>query len=148
MSLLIAYWINNLSLLCKSKNIFSFPFTAKGNARCYTMKITIILLYSSNNCLFILLYNGLCVQLRFLIYLCVTLIYICCGNQYSLIRKIQYRTILSILCRRLVGALLPNTILISKISSLLPPLLSYHNISLVQVFNDICTHLMYTSDRF
>ena len=66
----------------------------------------------------------------------------------EIIRKIQYRTILSILCRRLVDALLPNTILISKISSLLLPLLSYHNISLVQVFNDICTHLMYTSDRF
>ena len=37
----------------------------------------------------------------FVLYLCCTLTSVCCFNQYSLMRKIQYCTILSVLCTRL-----------------------------------------------
>ena len=52
---------------------------------------------------FILLYNRLCVQL-FSLYLCCTLINISCYSQYSLMRKIQYCTLLCVLCTHLVDS--------------------------------------------
>ena len=90
----------------KNKNIFSFPFTAIRNARCDTMKITIFLLYSSHNSLLYsctMVYACSCFFFFFFVlYLCLTLIYICCYNQYLLMRKIQHCTILSVLRTRLV----------------------------------------------
>ena len=38
----------------------------------------------------------------FVLYLCFTLIYIYCYSQYSILGKMQYRTILSVLCTRLL----------------------------------------------
>ena len=56
---------------------------------------------------FIMLYNGLYVKLLcFVFYLCCTLIYICCYNSYSLMRKIQFCTLLSVLCTRLIDSML------------------------------------------
>ena len=77
---------NQYSLACVKKKKKGNRRERKINAHSDTMKIAIFLLYSSDN---------------YFLYCCTTLysyLFICCCNQYPLMREMQYYTSLGVLC--------------------------------------------------
>ena len=72
------------------------------NAHCDTMRSTIFLLYTTFNCVLYCCTTVYICICFFLLYLCCSFICIYSYSQYSLMRKIQYCTLLCVFCSRLV----------------------------------------------
>ena len=80
------------------KNIIFYIFSSHFDI----MKSITFLLYIIYKCLLYYCTTIYVCSCLFVIYLCFTHIYICCYSQYSLMRKIQFYTLLCILCTRLL----------------------------------------------